>query len=432
MRYSFDENGNEIMPTPKTVSEINDYIKEMIDEEMVLQDIYIQGEISNFKNHSRGHLYFTLKDEHSEIKSVMFSSYASRLKFKIENGMKVIVHARVSVYTVAGTYQLYVDSIQPDGVGALHLAYEQLKKKLLNEGLFDESHKKSLPKYPKTIGVITSPTGAAVRDIINVATRRFSYAKIVLFPCLVQGEDAAGDLIRAVEFFNYTNTVDVIIIGRGGGSIEDLWAFNDEQLARVIYKSHIPIISGVGHETDFTICDFVSDVRAATPSAAAEIATPNSLEMNALLSGFNFRAVKALNNKLEQSRMMLDSISKSYIFKNPDRILDVPRLRVDSVSERLLQSIDDTLNDNKNAFLQLSAKLSALNPMSVLSRGYGAIFNSDNKIVKSIDDVSIDDEMLVKLSNGSITAKVISKEGNKNGKKRNGIWRSYWKAWRNS
>ena len=421
MRYSFDEYGDEIMPTPKTVSEINDYIKQLIDEEMILQDIYIQGEVSNFKNHSRGHLYFTLKDESSEIRAVMFSSYAYKVKFKIENGMKVIVHARVGVYAQAGSYQLYVDTIQPDGIGALHLAYEQLKKKLSLEGLFDTDKKKPLPRYPKSIGVITSPTGAAVRDIINVATRRFSYAKIILYPCLVQGEDAPYELVRAVNYFNDKNLVDVIIIGRGGGSIEDLWAFNNENLARAIFNSHIPVISGVGHETDFTICDFVADVRAATPSAAAEIATPNALEINALFSGFGTRAIKALNNRLENSRMKLDSIVNSFIFKNPDRMLDAPRMRLISIGDRLNSAFNDELKEKRNQFLQISGKLAALNPMSVLSRGYGAIYNENKEIIKSIDEVCIGDKIQIELSNGSLMATINAKEGKKNGKKGSSI-----------
>ena len=417
MRFSFDENGNEIMPAPKTVSEINEHIKMLIDEEMILQDVFIQGEVSNFKNHSSGHLYFTLKDEYSEIKAVMFKSYAYKVKFKIESGMKVIVHARVGVYAQAGIYQLYVDNIQPDGIGSLHLAYEQLKKKLSNEGLFDIEHKLKLPKYPKAIGVITSPTGAAVRDIINVATRRFSFAKILLYPCLVQGEDAPKELIKAVEYFNQKNSVDVIIIGRGGGSIEDLWAFNDENLARAIYKSHIPTVSGVGHETDFTICDFVADVRASTPSAAAEIVTPSCLELNELLEGFSLRAIRSVNHKLDKLRLKLKNISESYIFKNPDRMLDAPKMRLDSVNEKMLSLFNGVLDKKKSTFMQLSGKLATLNPMSVLSRGYGAVYDKDRKIVKSIGNINIDDEIQILLSDGSILARITEKEGNRNGKK---------------
>lgn len=412
MNYSFDEHGNEIMPMPKTVSQINEYIKSLIDEEMILQDVYIQGEISNFKNHSSGHLYFTLKDENSEIKAVMFKSYAYKVKFRIENGMKVIVHARISVYAQAGNYQLYVDSIQPDGMGALHLAYEQLKKKLYNEGLFDVEHKLTLPKYPREIGVITSPTGAAVRDIINVATRRFPYAKIILYPCLVQGEDAPRDLIRAIEFFNNRMLVDVIIIGRGGGSIEDLWAFNDEGLARALYKSHIPTISGVGHETDFTICDFVADVRAATPSAAAEIATPHTLEIIDLFNGFNHRALKSIKYKIEQSRLRLLNIKESSIFRNPEKMFDTPKIKLDTYNDKILSLINLILNNSRAKFLQLSGKLASLNPMSVLSRGYGAIKDKHNNIIKSINSVNLGDTINVMLSDGCVVATVTDKRGN--------------------
>ncbi|MBQ7352984.1 MAG: exodeoxyribonuclease VII large subunit [Clostridia bacterium] len=400
------------MPIPKTVSEINEYIKALIDEEMILQDIYIQGEISNFKNHSSGHLYFTLKDENSEIKAVMFKSYAYKVKFRIENGMKVIAHARISVYAQAGNYQLYVDSIQPDGIGALHLAYEQLKKKLYNEGLFDVEHKLTLPKYPSTIGVITSPTGAAVRDIINVATRRFPYAKIILYPSLVQGEDAPRDLIKAVEFFNNHMPVDVIIIGRGGGSIEDLWAFNDEGLARTIYKSRIPTISGVGHETDFTICDFVADVRAATPSAAAEIATPNTLEIIDLFNGFKHRALKSIKNKIEQSRLRLSNIKKSSLFRNPEKMFDAPKIKLDIYNDKILSSFNLFLNNSRGQFLQLSGKLASLNPMSVLSRGYGAMKDIKNNIIKSINNVNLGDTINVMLSDGCVIATVTDKKGN--------------------
>lgn len=412
MNYSFDEYGNEIMPTPKTVSEVNDYIKLLIDEEMILQDIYIQGEVSNFKNHYSGHLYFTLKDEKSEIKAVMFKSYAYKVKFKIENGMKVIVHARVSVYAQAGAYQLYVDTIQPDGIGALHLAYEQLKKKLYNEGLFDEKNKKTLPKYPSIIGVITSPTGAAVRDIINVSTRRFPYAKIVLYPCLVQGEDAPNNLINAVEYFNNNSLVDVIIIGRGGGSIEDLWAFNDEGLARAIYKSNIPVISGVGHETDFTICDFVADIRAATPSAAAEIATPNILDLIELFNGFNLRAIKSIKHKLVQSSLRLSNIKNASIFKKPEKTFDAYKIKLDNFNDRLLSFFNLYLNNSKSKFLQLSGKLASLNPMSVLSRGYGAMIDDNNNIIKSINNVNVGDTISVMLSDGCVVATVTDKKGN--------------------
>ena len=253
MNYRFDENGNLLPPVPKTIYEINEYVKALIEEESQLQDIYAVGEISNFKKHTTGHFYLTLKDDKSEVRAVMFRSYAQRVKFTPKDGLRVIVHGRIGVYSSAGSYQLYIDSMQPDGVGDLHLAFEQLKERLSKEGLFDDAHKKPLPKYPTSIGVVTSSTGAAVRDIIKVIRSRYPIAKTVLFPSLVQGSEAPFELIRGVEYFNAMNNVDVIIIGRGGGSMEDLWAFNDEMLARVIYKSQIPVVSAVGHEIDYTI-----------------------------------------------------------------------------------------------------------------------------------------------------------------------------------
>lgn len=411
MRFSFDENGNEIMPKPYTVTEINENIKSLIEEEMVLQDLYVQAEISNFKNHSSGHFYFTLKDQFSEIRAVMFKTYTRNVKFQVENGMKVIVHARVGLYLQAGTYQLYVDSIQPDGIGGLHLAYEQLKQKLASEGLFDESHKKPIPKYPEKIGIITSPTGAAVRDIINVATRRYPIAKLVLYPALVQGDSAYLELIRGIEYFNLKNSVDVIIIGRGGGSIEDLWAFNNEMLARTIYNSNIPIISGVGHEIDFTICDFVSDKRAATPSAAAEIATPSLVELKNVIFNDKYRLYSGMLSILNEYKGRLESLSNSVVIKHPTRMLDNLKMKMIAYTNRLKSAFSDVFNNKKIDFSKINSKLYALNPMSVLSRGYSYVTDGDGKIVNSINKVNVDEEININVQDGTITAKVISKEG---------------------
>ncbi|MBP3495365.1 MAG: exodeoxyribonuclease VII large subunit [Clostridia bacterium] len=414
MQFSFDENGNEILPEPKSVSEINDYIKSLIEEEMLLQDIYVKGEISNFKKHiSSGHFYFTLKDEKSEIRAIMFRAYSQRVRFKIENGMKVVVHARVGVYQQGGSYQLYVDTIIPDGIGELHLAYEQLKAKLAGEGLFEEENKKPLPRFPKRIGIITSATGAAVRDIINVSIRRYPLAELVLFPALVQGEGSSSELIRALEYFNIEKCVDVIIIGRGGGSIEDLWSFNDEMLARTIFMSKIPVISAVGHETDFTICDFVADKRAPTPSAAAELATPDINELKSTLNSFAQRAINAFSNTINMYKDILSGIEDSKVFKKPLSMLDTPRMHLDALSDKISFSFEKNLSDKKNKFSNINGRLVALNPMAILSRGYGALFNSNNEIVNSIDKINIDDKIKINLSDGSINAVVMSKERGK-------------------
>ncbi len=408
--YSFDDNGNLIQPKSKSVTEINEYIKWLIDGEMQLQDIYVVGELSNFKKHTTGHCYFSLKDEKSEIRAIMFSSNARKLGFVPENGIKVIVHARVGVYAQGGSYQLYVDAMQPDGIGSLYLAYEQLKDKLSKEGLFDERYKKPIPRYPKRIGVITSPTGAAIRDIINVTKRRYPCVQLVVFPTLVQGPDAPAELTRAVEYFNISNNVDTIIIGRGGGSIEDLWAFNDEGLARAIYRSNIPVISGVGHEIDFTICDFVSDIRAATPSAAAEIATPDINDINNLLNGFNYRFSSAFKGLISSYRNKLDDLAKSKVFLKPETMLDVPKMRFFAIAEKLESSIKSLYSAKKGQFAEINGKLAMLNPMSVISRGYGAVFKEDGSVIKSIREVNGGDIISIKISDGKLNATVNSRE----------------------
>jgi len=410
VNYSFDDNGNQLPPTNKTVTEINEYIKWLIDGEAQLQDIYVVGELSNFKKHTTGHCYFSLKDDKSEIRAIMFASYAKKLKFKPENGMKIVLHARVSVYPQSGSYQLYVDNMQPDGLGSLYLAYEQLRDKLDKEGLFDLAKKKPLPKYPSTIGVITSPTGAAIRDIINVTKRRYPCVKLILFPTLVQGPDAPFELTQAIEYFNIENNVDVIIIGRGGGSIEDLWAFNDENLARAIFNSKIPVISGVGHEIDFTICDFVSDIRAATPSAAAEIATPDINKIKNSLDYFEYRAKNILIGSIDYYKDKLNTIKNHRVFLKPETMLDFTKMKFSSIVESLKLTMTGINSAKREQFADINAKLLTLNPMAVLSRGYGAIFNSNNKIVKSARSLKINDDITIKLHDGSFKAKVTERE----------------------
>lgn len=419
MNYRFDDDGNVLPPIPKTILEINNYIKGLVEEEAILQDVFAIGEISNFKNHyATGHFYLTLKDADSEIRAVMFRSYARKLKFVPKDGMKVIIHGRVGVYQQAGTYQLYIDNMYPDGVGDLHVAYEQLKEKLSKEGLFDAEKKKSIPKFPNTIGIITSSTGAAIRDIIKVSTSRFPCAKLVLYPSLVQGNDAPNELIKGIEYFNIVNNVDVIIIGRGGGSIEDLWAFNSEQLARAIYASKIPVISAVGHEIDYTICDFVADARAATPSHAAEMATPDIKEINIKLQEFNKRALNSILENINSYKAIVEDLANSKCLSKPTAMLDIPNLKLTNASEKLLSAFQSNLNKNKAAFINLNSKLSALNPMAVISRGYGAVFDKDNKIVKKVEDINIGDEISIKISNGEINATVSKVKRRRNNAKK--------------
>ena len=410
MEYIFDENGNELLPEPKTVAQVNEYVKCLIEEEMLLQDIYVCGEVSNFKKHSSGHFYFTLKDSSSEIRAVMFRSYAQKVKFNIENGLKVIIRARVGVFESAGMYQLYVNTMQPEGMGALHLAFEQLKSKLLKEGLFDEAHKRPIPKFPKRIGIITSPTGAAVRDIINIATRRYNLASLILFPSLVQGEEAAGQLISGIDYFNITESVDVIIIGRGGGSIEDLWAFNDEYLARAIYNSKIPVISAVGHEIDFTICDFVADLRAPTPSAAAELATPNLADIAAKIDGFKSRSILAISSLIEEYKTRLEYISSSKVFKSPISMLEIPKLRLSGAKKDLISTFTRAVMTKRNDFSQKVAKINALNPLSILSRGYATVTSDEGKTIKSINDIEKNSKISIRFLDGSAQATIDSKE----------------------
>lgn len=411
--YKFDDNGNEILPEPKSISWINEYIKSILEQEAQLQDIYVSAEISNFKYHTTGHMYFTLKDEQSEIRAVMFKTYAMRVRFKPENGMKVLVHARIGVYEKSGSYQLYVSSMQPEGIGSLYLAFEQLKEKLSKEGLFNAEFKKQLPKFPKTIGIITSPTGAAVRDIIKVAKRRWPFSKLLLFPSAVQGASAPGELIRAVEYFNMENLADVIIIGRGGGSIEDLWGFNDEGLARAIFNSKIPIISAVGHEIDFTICDFVADVRAATPSHAAEIATPDALELKMMINSYALRINASIKSKLDNYKERLGYIANSRIFKNPQIIFEDKKLELINLTDDLITVMDTRVNSYRTKLATLSASLNALSPLSVLSRGYGAVYDKNGTPIKSVSDLEVNDNVQVRLSDGSVYATVNEIKGDK-------------------
>ena len=390
-----------------SVSQLNRYIKMNFDADENLANIFISGEISNFTNHYRtGHLYFTLKDDSAAVRAVMFNSSAKRLKFMPEDGMKVIARGRVSVYEASGQYQLYVDDMQPDGVGALNLAYEQLKEKLQKEGLFSELHKKPLPPYPEKVGVITSPTGAAVRDIINVLGRRFPYAEIVFCPVLVQGEGAHLQLTDAVNLFNSERAADVIIIGRGGGSIEDLWEFNDEGLARAVYNSKIPVISAVGHETDFTICDFVADMRAPTPSAAAELAVPDANELQYALSALKNRMFLNVSSGIADRRSRLEYLTSKGVLKSPDEMLSNRSQRLDTAFSKMLSSYENRIGGKKVEFISAATALSKLDPMSVLMRGFAFVSDKNGKNVYSSQALAKGDKINVRFHDGSAVCEV--------------------------
>lgn len=390
-----------------SVSQLNRYIKMNFDADENLANIFISGEISNFTNHYRtGHLYFTLKDDSAAVRAVMFNSSAKRLKFMPEDGMKVIARGRVSVYEASGQYQLYVDDMQPDGVGALNLAYEQLKEKLQKEGLFSEHHKKPLPPYPEKVGVITSPTGAAVRDIINVLGRRFPYAEIVFCPVLVQGEGAHLQLTDAVNLFNSERAADVIIIGRGGGSIEDLWEFNDEGLARAVYNSEIPVISAVGHETDFTICDFVADMRAPTPSAAAELAVPDANELQYALSALKNRMFLNVSSGIADRRSRLEYLKSKGALKSPDEMLSNRSQRLDTAFSKMLSSYENRIGGKKVEFISAATALSKLDPMSVLMRGFAFVSDKNGKNVYSSQALAKGDKINVRFHDGSAVCEV--------------------------
>lgn len=394
--------------TALTVSELNNFIKNMFDGNRMLSAIHVRGEISNFVNHRSGHFYFSLKDEGAQIKAVMFRSSAARLKFIPENGMKVTVFGSISVFPRDGVYQMYVTSMQPDGVGALYLAYEQLKNRLESEGLFSEENKRAIPRYPERIGVITSPTGAAIRDIINVLGRRYPIANIYIYPALVQGEGAASTLIDGIEFFDRSRLVDTIIIGRGGGSIEDLWEFNNEALARRIFACSVPVISAVGHETDFTICDFVADMRAPTPSAAAEIAVPDRRELYMALDNLSDRLDRSLLRACEKSRERLTRVTQSSMISDFGAYLSLLLDEVGDLEKNARTAYEKILADKRLSYLTRVGKLDALNPLSVISRGYSVV-QKDLKTVSSVNEVEKGDIITLRLGDGKLTAAVESK-----------------------
>ncbi len=410
-----------------TVTQLTRYIKYKMDNDQNLQRIYLKGEISNFKAHTRGHYYFTLKDDNSRINAVMFATYVKDINFQVEDGMKVLVSGRISVYEATGGYQIYVDSITPDGLGNLYLEFEKLKKKLSEEGLFDESHKKKIPKIPKRIGIITAPTGAAIKDILSTLKRRWPIAETILFPSLVQGAEAAEDIVRNIEKSKEYD-LDVLIVGRGGGSIEDLWCFNEEIVARAIYNLDTPVISAVGHEIDFTISDFVADLRAPTPTGAAEMAVPNISDVIKYINQVEIRAINGIKNILEIRKQKLNKLENSYVLKNPISIYEIKEQKFDNLFERLINgyrnlivinknkielidnklvnSIKNNLNNNINRFTQIINKLEVLNPLLTIKRGYSVV-RKDNKVISSIKDLKKKDNLELELKDGKINVKVM-------------------------
>lgn len=385
-----------------TVSEINKYIKMIFDKDVYLNNITIQGEITNFKAHYTGHLYFTLKDDTSTIKCIMFKSFASLIKFKPSDGMKVVITGQVSVFERDGAYQIYCRTMTPEGLGELYLAYEQLKDKLNKEGLFDSAHKKKLPYLPNRVGVITSRTGAVVRDIINVTTRRYPNVNLLIYPAAVQGVNVAQTVIEGLDTFNKLNNVDVIIIARGGGSFEDLFGFNDENLARKIFESKIPVVSAVGHETDFTICDFVSDLRAPTPSAAAELVYPQYSDIVQKISTDRNRIIIGIQNYIIRKREYVKRIKAAKLEKVPLDIINRYRMIIDSIIRKSENNIRLRIERYKSKCMQTISKLDALSPLKTLTRGYSVVENEERKVIKSVKDVKKDDKLNLTLVDGKI------------------------------
>lgn len=385
-----------------TVSEINKYIKMIFDKDVYLNNITIQGEITNFKAHYTGHLYFTLKDDTSTIKCIMFKSFASLIKFKPSDGMKVVITGQVSVFERDGAYQIYCRTMTPEGLGELYLAYEQLKEKLNKEGLFDSAHKKKLPYLPNRVGVITSRTGAVVRDIINVTTRRYPNVNLLIYPAAVQGVNVAQTVIEGLDTFNKLNNVDVIIIARGGGSFEDLFGFNDENLARKIFESKIPVVSAVGHETDFTICDFVSDLRAPTPSAAAELVYPQYSDIVQKISTDRNRIIIGIQNYIIRKREYVKRIKAAKLEKVPLDIINRYRMIIDSIIRKSENNIRLRIERYKSKCMQTISKLDALSPLKTLTRGYSVVENEERKVIKSVKDVKKDDKLNLTLVDGKI------------------------------
>ena len=414
-----------------SVKALTKYLKSKFDDDIHLKTVYLKGEISNFKAHTSGHFYFSIKDEYSKINAIMFNSNNRKIPFIPTDGMKVLVTGRITIYETGGTYQIYVNEMLEDGIGNLYIAFEQLKEKLKKEGLFDQIHKKPIPKYPNKVGVITAKTGAAVKDIISTIKRRYPICEILLFPSLVQGENAAQDIVNKIKQANHHN-LDVLIVGRGGGSIEDLWPFNEEIVAKAIFASKIPIISAVGHEIDYTISDFVADLRAPTPTAAAEIAVPNLIDIDHNLNQIIIRLKESINKQINYKKLFLDSIKNSFVIKTPMIMYDPINQKIDNINERLKQLMDYKINqkqlelenlknnkilsDPKNLYklkqLELNniiSKIEILNPLSILKRGYTLTY-IDDKMIKTIHDVKENSHLKIKFHDGIVITKVERKE----------------------
>ncbi len=392
-----------------SITDISKYLKDLLANDPILHSLWITGEVSNFNHHNSGHMYFTLKDKNSSISSIMFRSHNRRLNFDVEDGMKVNVHGYVSIYEPRGTYQLYVDDLEPAGKGALYLAYEQLKTRLEKEGLFAEEYKTSIPILPKRIGIVTSPTGAAIRDILSVVRRRFSNVYVLIVPSLVQGDAASSQITNGIEYLNKRGDIDLIIVSRGGGSIEDLWAFNEENVARAIFKSSIPVISGVGHETDFTIADFTADLRAPTPSAAAELAISSRLELEKGLNNNHNRLINAINNKMENIRSRVKTVTEKRIFSHPEDIFAEKTQILDDISRQIEWNMEKSLNVYKERFKILNSKIESLSPLKTLSRGY-SITSKKETIVDNINNINIGDQIRTQIKDGQILSKVLETE----------------------
>ncbi len=390
-----------------SVSQLNNYIKRVIDANSYLSDIKVCGELSNFKLHSSGHIYASLKDEGGIIKLVMFRSSAQFLRFRPEDGMKVIVRGRISVYEQGGTYQIYAQSIEPDGEGSLYAAFEKLKAKLSERGMFDEKHKLPLPQYPEKIGIVTAEGGAALQDILNITKRRYPLAEIVLFPVSVQGVSAAGEIAHAINYLSKHDLCDVMIVGRGGGSIEDLWAFNEEIVAYAIFESKIPIVSAVGHETDFTIADFVADLRAPTPSAAAELVCPDKDELCFYIENIEKRFKSLLKNNLETKKAKLEHLCASYVFTRFSDTLDAKRQKIDTLVNNTSVFLENTITKKKNSLSTNIAKLDALSPLKVLSRGYSLATDTEGNLISSAKYAKSQDEFTLKFHDGNAKAKFL-------------------------
>ena len=417
-----------------TVSVINRYLKDVFDKNEHLRTVFLKGEISNFKGHTTGHLYFSLKDENSRISAIMFSSYAKKLNFIPQDGKKVLVTGRIGIYEATGSYQIYVDDMVEDGVGNLYLAYEKLKADLEKEGLFDKKYKKAIPKYPEVVGIVTAPTGAAIKDILSTIKRRYPICKTILFPCLVQGEYAKEDIVKKINMAQDYD-LDVLIVGRGGGSIEDLWAFNEEIVARAIFDSKIPVISAVGHEIDFTIADFVADLRAPTPTGAAELAVPNLTDLNKYIGQLSIRVNESILKKVNYQKLLLDSLKNSYVIKTPMIMYDNKKQKLDIIVEKINSIVDNKINNynqrleyiksnhilrNPNLLYKdkirdldiLINKLDLVSPLHVLKRGYSISTNNKGKVIKTVKGIKKDDIINIDLCDGKIITKVteISKE----------------------